>query len=58
MKANTKRKGENMKTSFNKYGRKDGKDLCEISLKNDNGMVVKVLNYGATLEKFCLTTRI
>ena len=32
MKANTKRKGENMKTSFNKYGRKDDKDLCEISL--------------------------
>ena len=51
MKANTKRKGENMKTSFNKYGRKDGKDLCEIVLENDHGMIVKVLNYGATLEK-------
>ena len=57
MKANTKRKGENMKTSFNKYGRKDGKDLCEISLKNDNGMVVKVLNYGATLEKVLLNDK-
>lgn len=46
-----------MKTSFNKYGRKDGKDLCEISLKNDNGMVVKVLNYGATLEKVLLNDK-
>ena len=43
-----------MKTSFNKYGRKDGKDLCEIVLENDHGMIVKVLNYGATLEKVLL----
>lgn len=40
-----------MKTTFNKYGQKDGKDLCEIILKNDHGTVVKLLNYGATLEK-------
>ena len=40
-----------MKTNFVKYGRKDNKDLCEITLENDHGMVVKVLNYGATLEK-------
>ncbi|MBP2057155.1 aldose 1-epimerase [Lactobacillus colini] len=40
-----------MKTSFIKYGQKDGKDLCEITLKNNKGMEVKVLNYGATLEK-------
>lgn len=40
-----------MKTNFVKYGRKDGKDLCEITLTNDAGMQVKVLNYGATLEK-------
>lgn len=40
-----------MKTNFIKYGRKDNKDLCEITLENDQGMVVKVLNYGATLEK-------
>ena len=46
-----------MKTSFNKYGRKDGNDLCEISLKNDNGMVVKVLNHGATLEKVLLNDK-
>ena len=43
-----------MKTSFRKYGRKDNKDLCEITLENDHGMVVKVLNYGATLEKVLL----
>lgn len=43
-----------MKTNFYKYGRKDKQDLCEISLKNDRGMEVKVLNYGATLEKVLL----
>lgn len=43
-----------MKTSFKKYGQKDGKDLCEITLENDKGMEVKVLNYGATLEKVLL----
>ena len=43
-----------MKTSFRKYGRKDNQDLCEISLENGHGMQVKVLNYGATLEKVLL----
>ncbi|KRL89960.1 aldose epimerase family protein [Lactobacillus kalixensis] len=43
-----------MKTNFEKYGRKDDKDLCEITLENDAGMTVKVLNYGATLEKVLL----
>lgn len=43
-----------MKTSFRKYGRKDNQDLCEISLENDHGMEIKVLNYGATLEKVLL----
>lgn len=40
-----------MKTSFKKYGRLNGHDLCEITLENDRGMTVKVLNYGATLEQ-------
>ena len=43
-----------MKTSFEKYGRKDSQDLCEISLENDYGMQVNILNYGATLEKVLL----
>lgn len=43
-----------MKTSFKKYGRKDSQDLCEISLENDYGMQVNILNYGATLEKVLL----
>ena len=43
-----------MKTSFIKYGRKDSRDLCEITLTNDHDMVVNVLNYGATLEKVLL----
>lgn len=43
-----------MKTSFKKYGRKDNQDLCEISLENDHGMQVNILNYGATLEKVLL----
>ncbi|TVU94931.1 galactose mutarotase, partial [Lactobacillus gasseri] len=45
-----------MKTSFIKYGVKDGQDLCEISLENDHGMKVKLLNYGATLEKVLLNS--
>lgn len=40
-----------MKTKFTKYGVKDNKDLCEITLTNSQGTEVKVLNYGATLEK-------
>ena len=43
-----------MKTNFVKYERKDNKDRCEITLENDAGMAVKVLNYGATLEKVLL----
>lgn len=43
-----------MKTSFRKYSRKNGQDLCEISLENNQGMKVKILNYGATLEKVLL----
>lgn len=43
-----------MRTSFKKYGEKNGKDLCEITLKNSQGTEVKVLNYGATLEKVLL----
>ena len=43
-----------MKTSFIKYSRKNNQDLCEISLENDHGMQVKVLNYGATLEQVLL----
>ena len=43
-----------MKTSFKKYGRKDSQDLCEISLENDYGKQVNILNYGATLEKVLL----
>lgn len=43
-----------MKAFFEKYGQKAGHDLCEISLINDQQMTVKVLNYGATLEKVLL----
>lgn len=43
-----------MKTSFNKYGVLAGHDLCEITLSNDHNMSVKILNYGATLEKVSL----
>lgn len=40
-----------MKTSFKKYGEFFGKDLCELVLENDHNMKVKLLNYGACLEK-------
>ena len=45
-----------MKTVVRKYGYLDNRDLCEISLINDNGMQVKILNYGATLEKIEIPT--
>jgi aldose 1-epimerase len=45
-----------MKTVVKKYGYLDDRDLCEISLINDNGMQVKILNYGATLEKIEIPT--
>lgn len=38
----------------NKYDHKDTKDYCEITMTNDHGMQVKLLNYGATLEKVLL----
>lgn len=44
-----------MKTAFKKYGRKDNHDLCELMILNDSGMEVKILNYGATLEKVLLS---
>lgn len=40
-----------MKVFFEKYGQLKQGDLCEITLTNEKGMTVKVLNYGATLEK-------
>lgn len=39
-----------MKLTCKKYGRLQGRDLCEFILENDHGLAVKVLNYGATLE--------
>ncbi|MFD1670637.1 aldose epimerase family protein [Agrilactobacillus yilanensis] len=36
------------------YQRLNQKDYCEITLINDNGMQVTLLNYGATLEKIRL----
>lgn len=41
-----------MKTLVRKYGTMGDKDLCEITLINDNGVHVTILNYGATLERF------
>lgn len=37
-----------------KYDHQAGKDYCELTLTNDQGMQVKLLNYGATLEKILL----
>lgn len=46
-----------MKIKTRHYAYQDGKDYLEYSLINDNGMVVKVLNYGATLEQVLLPTK-
>lgn len=37
-----------------KYQYHDGNDYCEITMTNHNGMQVKLLNYGATLEQILL----
>lgn len=46
-----------MKTSVQKYDTMNDKDLCEITLINDNGVQATILNYGATLEKFEIPTK-
>lgn len=43
-----------MDITVSKYDHQAGKDYCELTLTNDQGMQVKLLNYGATLEKILL----
>lgn len=43
-----------MDVSVEQYGQYQGQNLYELTLTNDQGMVVKLLNYGATLEKVLL----
>lgn len=43
-----------MDITVTKYDHQAGKDYCELTLMNDCGMQVKLLNYGATLEKLLL----
>ncbi|MCT3064954.1 aldose epimerase family protein [Lactiplantibacillus pentosus] len=43
-----------MQVSVFKYGHQNHHDLCEISMVNDRGVQVKILNYGATLESIVL----
>ncbi|WP_262316342.1 aldose epimerase family protein [Lacticaseibacillus parakribbianus] len=38
------------------YDRRAGRDLCELTLTNRNGVVVKLLSHGATLERVLLPT--
>ena len=45
-----------MRAVVNKYGNMNCKDLCEITIQNDNGVQATILNYGATLEKFEIPT--
>ena len=40
--------------NIRKYQYVNKQDYCEITLKNKNGVTATILNYGATLEKFCL----
>ncbi|WP_297817621.1 aldose epimerase family protein [uncultured Lactobacillus sp.] len=46
-----------MKIETNHYAYQNGKDYCEYTLTNDNGMVVKLLNYGATLKQILLPNK-
>lgn len=43
-----------MDVSVEQYGQYQEQNLYELTLTNDQGMVVKLLNYGATLEKVLL----
>lgn len=43
-----------MKVAVVPYLSRNGRECCEISLTNRNGMTVKLLNYGATLEQVLL----
>ena len=43
-----------MDVSVEQYGQYQGQNLYELTLTNYQGMVVKLLNYGATLEKVLL----
>lgn len=43
-----------MDIQVERYAHQDHRDYCEITLINDRGMQVKVLNYGATLEQVLL----
>ena len=43
-----------MDVSVEQYGQYQGQNLYELTLTNDQGMVVRLLNYGATLEKVLL----
>ncbi|WP_276804446.1 aldose epimerase family protein [Lactobacillus hominis] len=45
-----------MKITTRHYAYYQGQDYCEYILENDNGMIVKLLNYGATLEQVLLPT--
>ncbi|MDN6716430.1 MAG: galactose mutarotase, partial [Lacticaseibacillus paracasei] len=41
-------KEDKMDVSVEPYGQYQGHNLYELTLTNDQGMVVKLLNYGAT----------
>ena len=43
-----------MDVSVEQYGQYQGQNLYELTLTNDQGMVDRLLNYGATLEKVLL----
>lgn len=43
-----------MEITVTTYDHQAGKDYCELTLTNDQGMQVNLLNYGATLEKILL----
>ncbi|WPC16615.1 galactose mutarotase [Pediococcus inopinatus] len=45
-----------MTVNLKKYQFTKNKSYYEIEMKNTNGMIVKLLNYGATLEKVLLPT--
>lgn len=46
-----------MEIKIEKYGQYLEKNLYEFTLINNQGLVVKLLNYGATLEKVLMPSK-
>ncbi|WP_294346199.1 hypothetical protein [uncultured Clostridium sp.] len=47
----------NMRISKEKVGTFNGTDLVEYTMENDNGIVIGIINFGATITKIITPNR-